>query len=91
MAAMKGILQLVSPSATCRSHSKAALFYQATLIILKGSSVRRVCRRQIENRIEYHSPEQNSKKRVCTYILLVLCVHIDCLDQTFMSAAWIFS
>jgi hypothetical protein len=31
-----------------------------------------VCRRQLENRIECHSPEQNSEKSVCTSILLVL-------------------
>jgi len=91
MATLKDILQMVSRSSNCRSHSEAALLYPATLIILKEGSVRRVCRRQIENRIEYHSPEQNSGKTVCTSILLALCVYINCLDQTFMSAAWIFS
>jgi hypothetical protein len=71
MAAMKDILQLVSPIATHRSHSEAAPLYRSTLIILKEGSVRRVCRRQIENRIEYHSPEQNRQKRVCTSIMCI--------------------
>jgi hypothetical protein len=82
MAAMKDILQLVSRSATYRSHSEPALPYRANLIILKGGSVLRVCRRQMEHRIEYHLPEQNSEiKGVYLYITSIMCVYINCLDQ----------
>ena len=50
------------------AHTEAALLYGATLIILNTSrgSFRRVCRRKIENGIEYHSPD-----RLCGVVVRV--------------------
>ena len=76
MAAMKDVLQLVPRSAPSRSHKEAALLYRATLIILKGGRVLLVCRRQLENRIQYHSPRTKQwEKVIYLYITSTMCIH----------------